>query len=107
MSPDKLTPQLIAQQLAQMSQSDLLQLRNQPGADQNYLAPYEHRAFARELTQEKPYMAVPLLLGTPVYEIAKLLSPSNLGARSKPSLQSVIQGWKGLGDAAGIKYIDE
>lgn len=106
MSPDKLTPELIAQQLAKMEHYKLMQLRNTPNVDQDYLAPYEHRAFSRELLQEKPYYAPAVAAAIPVWEIAKLLSPTNLGSRSKPSIQSMIQGYKGMGDAFGLPVGD-
>lgn len=40
---------------------------------QRELAPYEHRAFAREMTEENPLNALGLLWGIPAYQVAKLL----------------------------------
>lgn len=87
--------------LAQMPHSGLMQLRDSvpPNSPlQAQLAPYEHRAFARELTQENPFMAVPLAIATPSYQLGKLLSPSNLGARTQPSLEELLQAYRGIGE---------
>lgn len=102
MSPDKLTQQQIADQLARMSHHDLLQLRNTPNTDQQYLAPFEHRAFARETVQDNPLSALGLGVAIPAWEIAKLLSSNNLGSRSKPSLGSALNGYYGVAEGLGI-----
>lgn len=70
--------------------------RELPGADQNYLAPIEHRAFAREVVRDNPLMAGSLAVATPLYEIAKLLGLKQ--ARSKPSFRSLGQGFVGIGE---------
>lgn len=87
--------------LARMPHSGLMQLRDSVPNNsplQAQLAPYEHRAFARELTQDNPFMAVPLAVATPAYQLGKLISPSNLGARTPPSLEELIQAYKGIGE---------
>lgn len=81
---------------------ELRALRDQPGADQNKLAAMEHRAFAREWTQENPLVAVPsLAVATPLYAGAKALGL--MSGRSKPSLYQVGQGYAGILD--GLKAL--
>ena len=61
---------------------------------QNMIAPYEHRAFAREAVTENPWMALPIAAGIPAYQAYKGL----LGARSDPSIDQVWQGFRGIGE---------
>lgn len=81
-----------------MSQADLLAIRARAGdnpALQNLIAPYEHRAFAREWTAEDPWIAAPsLAVATPAYSLAKLLSAH--GGRSEPSMAEITQGYQGI-----------
>ena len=81
--------------LGKMSHSDIYKMRmNSP--HQNMLAPYEHRAFAREWAQESPFMAgVSLPFAIPAYSIYKLFGSN---ARSQPSMEEVKQGYVGLGE---------
>jgi hypothetical protein len=82
--------------------AQLMSLRGTPGTDQNTLAPLEHRAFAREWTQENPWLAVPSLTAAiPLYTAAKALGFTN--ARSKPSLNEIRQGYAGIFD--GLKAL--
>lgn len=61
------------------------------------LAPMEHRAFAREWTQENPLVAVPSLMAAiPLYTAVKALGLTK--ARSKPSINEVKQGYLGIWD---------
>lgn len=69
---------------------------------QNLISPYEHRAFAREATQENPWMAVPVGLSIPAYQVYKAL----FGARSDPSLKQVIEAYGGIKDGL-FSRIDE
>ena len=61
---------------------------------QGQIAPYEHRAFAREAVSENPWMALPIAAGIPMYQAYKGL----FGARSGNSMDQVIQGFKGVGE---------
>jgi len=62
----------------------------------------EHRAFAREWTQENPLLAVPsLTFAIPGYAIAKKLGL--IGARTQPSLEQVGQSYMGIWD--GLKAL--
>lgn len=82
--------------------AELRALREQPGANQEMLAPQEHRAFAREWVQENPLVAVPsLAVATPAYAIAKQLGL--MSGRTKPSLYQVGQGYAGILD--GLKAL--
>jgi hypothetical protein len=88
---------LLDQNLAKMSHSDLYRMRSQYPQSQGLLAPYEHRAFAREWAQESPVMAgLSLPFAIPAYSIYKALGLGN--ARSPVSLEEIKQGYAGLGE---------
>jgi len=80
----------------------LRQLRDQPGADQQALAPLEHQAFAREYASENPIKALGLIPAIPAYQAAK--GVGLLGSRtgtSQPGRQ-IAAGYKGLGQGFGL-----
>ncbi len=80
--------------LSDMSHADLYRLRTQ-SQNQGLLAPYEHRAFAREWAQESPVMAgLSLPFAIPAYSLYKALGFGN--ARSPASLDEIKQGYAGL-----------
>lgn len=80
-----------------MSHADLLLARDKPGANQAVLAPAEHRAFAREWTQENPWIAAPsLAFAIPAYSAYKALGGGN--ARSGASWEELRQGYAGIAD---------
>lgn len=83
-----------------MSWAELLEKRRQaPPEDQERLAPYEHRAYARETVAEKPWMAPAFLMLTPGYQAYKALMGG--GARTKPSMEQLRQGL--LGTYEGVQ----
>lgn len=83
--------------LAQMSHADLYRARGYASPElQNRIAPFEHRAFAREVTRDNPLMALPVSLAIPAYSAYKALGLSN--ARSAPSMQEMKQGLLGIAD---------
>ena len=73
----------------------MMRARAQDQALQDLLAGYEHRAFAREAVAEKPWMALPIALATPLYQGAKLV-PGLMNSRSKPSFSQMGQGLLGV-----------
>ena len=76
---------------------ELYMLRAQPGADQGMLAPHEHRAFAREWSQESPVAAgLSLPFAIPAYQLAKLLGLQD--ARTPASLDELFAGYHGLAE---------
>lgn len=86
------------QQMAGMPHAQLYNMRaGAPAAAQNAISPYEHQAFAREATEENPFMALPISAAIPMYQVYKAV----MGARSQPSMDQVTQGWKGVGE--GLK----
>lgn len=98
-----MTPQQIAatlksfspQQLGEMDHASLYNTRQYvPKDQQGIISPYEHRAFAREATQENPWMGLPIAAGTLAYQPYKML----MGARSGASLNQVGQGLLGVGE---------
>jgi len=64
-------------------------------AEQNELAPKEHKAFAKELVAEKPWMAPSLAVAIPAYQVAKSVLG---GSRSDPSMTQVTEAYKGIGE---------
>ncbi len=86
--------------LATMSHSDIFQLRDaasQDSAAQNIIAPYEHRAFAREWASKDPLTAAASLVAAiPAYTAAKAVGLQ--GGRSSASLPELTQGFTGLGE---------
>lgn len=98
-----MTPQQRAQGLLSLSPEELSQLDHAtlyqarsylPKEQQDLLAPYEHRAFAREAVGENKLMALPIAAGSLAYQPYKML----MGARSQPSLNQLAQGLLGVKD---------
>lgn len=80
--------------LEQLPHATLYAMRDGQGKDaQNLLAPYEHRAFAREAIPEHPWLAPSVFAGAALYDIAKVLGYGD--ARSDPSFESFKQGLLG------------
>lgn len=70
-------------------------MRGQPGADQQLLAPLEHRAFARDFTRESPLRAVASLpVAIPAYSLAKAVGLQK--ARSPASLVEMGAAYDGM-----------
>ena len=65
-------------------------------ATQDLLAGYEHRAFGREAVAENPYLALPIAVATPLYQLAKLANFTQ--SRSSPSMSQMGQGLLGVGE---------
>jgi hypothetical protein len=89
---------LTPDQLGSMDHATLYAMRQylQP-QQQNLVAPYEHRAFAREEVTQHPLMALPVAAGALAYQPYKML----MGARSDPSFNQMGQGLLGVGE--GLK----
>ncbi len=90
--------------LASTSWNDLLELRRKAGPNkelQNLLAPFEHRAYARETLAAEPSLKnlLGLLVSVPAYSGAR--STGILGGRSDPSLEHITQGLIGIGEGVG------
>jgi hypothetical protein len=102
-----MTPQQLAANLLRLSPEELQRLDHAtlysargyvPREQQNLLAPFEHRAFAREAVQENPLMALPVAAGSLAWPLYKgLLSPG----RSAPSFNQVQQGLLGTTEGVG------
>lgn len=83
--------------LSQLSRHQLYEMRNQPGADQQLLAPLEHRAYAKEYVTADPWRAVPsLAVAIPAYTALKALGLKK--ARSPASVNEMVQGYAGIMD---------
>lgn len=98
-----MTPQELARvvehipsrELAKLDHATLYAARGYlPPDKQGWLSPYEHRAFAREATNENPLLALPIAAGTVAYQPYKAL----FGARSAPSFNQVGHGLLGVGE---------
>jgi hypothetical protein len=94
---------LSPEELAKLSHAALYMARaNAPQEQQNQLAGYEHRAFAREATQENPLMALPIAAGSLAWPFYKsLMSPG----RSDPSFSQVGQGLLGVGEGVSNRLM--
>ena len=89
--------------LSLLSHAELQRMRDEAAPEaQGMLAPYEHRAFAREATAENPLMALSLAAGIPAYQLAKLLGLTQ--SRSAPSLDQITQGYVGIGEGLLGKF---
>lgn len=88
-----------------MSHADLYALRGSLAPNdprQAELAPYEHRAFAREWTQDSPWIApLSLAFAVPAYTAAKATGFQK--ARSPASWSEIGQGYAGIYD--GLKSL--
>lgn len=63
--------------------------------EQNELAPKEHKAFAKEIVTEKPWMAASLAVAIPAYQVTKAVTGAS---RSDPSMKQVTEAYKGIGE---------
>ena len=87
----------MAGMLGELPHEELYRMRSRPGADQGMLAPFEHRAFAREFAQESPLRAaVSLPFAVPLYTLAKALGLTS--ARSPASLDELFAGYHGMAE---------
>jgi hypothetical protein len=79
-----------------MSWSELIQLRNSTTDPelQKQIAPYEHRAYAREDVEANPEKALLYPLLIPGYQAAKEVGI--VGARTEPSVEQMQQGFIGV-----------
>ncbi len=81
-----------------LSHADLYAMRGRLAPNdprQRHLALLEHEAFAREWTQENPFIAAPsLLFAIPAYTAAK--KAGLLNARTPGSLEEIMAGYRGL-----------
>lgn len=97
-----MSPEQIAHAVQGMSDEELAQMphwmlyaarAHLPASEQDRIAPFEHRAFAREEVREHPLMALPVAAGALAYQPYKMVTG---GARSAPSLGQVGQGLMGV-----------
>lgn len=84
--------------LAQMPHDQLYGMRdyNTSKDYQNRVAPYEHRAFAREAVGQNPLMALPIALAAPIYQASKMIP--GLESRSDASASQLGQTFNGIGE---------
>lgn len=103
--PTSLAQALISlqkEELAQLPHALLYQARERvPLEQQGMISPFEHRAFAREATEENPLMALPIAAAIPLYQLYKGV----MGARSQPSLDQVLQGFTGIGEGLVNRFM--
>jgi hypothetical protein len=86
-----------------LTQAELLDLRRMFDGDdrmQAILGPMEHEAFAREYTEENPWIGAPAMVaGIPAYTAAKALGLH--GGRSPASINEIAQAYRGVGEGLG------
>lgn len=97
-----MTPQELAHVIQGMSDEQLSELPHWmlydareylPKNEQDRIAPYEHRAFARESVGDNPLMALPVAVGTMAYQPYKMLTGQS---RSGASFNQMGQGLMGV-----------
>jgi hypothetical protein len=87
----------LPQDLNNKTFEEIRALRAQPGADQNLLAPIEHRIYAKDTVMQSPVLGTAqMALAIPAYTAAKALGLQS--ARSSPSLYEMGQGYAGIWD---------
>ena len=108
-----MTPREIAASIASLQGTDLSKMGHAdlyaaraytPAEYQNKISPYEHRAFAREATQENPLLALPIAAGTVAYQPYKMLKGQS---RSGASLAQVGHGLVGVGEGLWGAFQDQ
>lgn len=84
--------------LADRSFADMLRLREQypDKLSQRLLAPYEHRAFAREIARDDPLRALSLLVAIPGYQVAKRLNLIGSRSGADNAMEQMAHGYAGL-----------
>ncbi len=95
---DRLLALLSQKDLSSVPFDQLLALRQAaPSSEQQRIAPYEHRAYARETVQSDPLAALSMAINIPAYQLAKLLRLVPSDERSTPaSFDQLIEGYKGI-----------
>lgn len=88
-------------QLASMSHMSLIGLRSKATTEeeQSKVAPYEHRAFAREYIEENPEAAIVMPGMIMAYNV--LRKAGVLKGRSDPNAKHIIEGLKGYVEGVG------
>jgi ElaB/YqjD/DUF883 family membrane-anchored ribosome-binding protein len=94
-------------ELEKMSHHALIKARTDAKTkeEQDHIAPYEHRAFAREYVTENPVTGtIGIAAAIPLYQAAK--SVGAIGARTSPSTEQMKQGYAGLGEGVSAAFIE-
>lgn len=84
-----------------MTHAELRLARDQPGADQQALAPAEHQAFAREFAAESPLQALSLVPAIPAYQLAKGIGAIGSRTGASQPVEQMAAGYRGLGQGWG------
>lgn len=91
-----------------MSWQDLQALRDKFAGDQpkqQELAPYEHRAYARESVADNPVNALKFAFMIPGYQAAKAVGALDSDSSTTPaSLDQMNQGFSGVGEGLQQNY---
>lgn len=85
-----------------MSHAQLLQARMKAKTpeEQKHIAPYEHRAFAREYVEENPVVGtIGMAVSIPGYQVAKGLGLH--GSRTGVDTKQMVEGAKGVAEGLG------
>jgi len=90
---------LPVEQMEKMSHSELYLAREKAATpeEQKHIAPYEHRAFAREYVEENPITgSIGLAVAIPGYQAAKAIGAH--GTRTGVQGKQIAEGYKGIGE---------
>lgn len=93
-------------EMEKMSHSELYLARQKAKTpeEQKHIAPYEHRAFAREYTAENPVTgAIGLAAAIPLYQAYKAVGSDS---RTGVQMQQVGEGYKGIGEGLSKAIVE-
>jgi hypothetical protein len=91
----RLLPYLTPEQLRSIPHETLYRARYYAAPEhQSLISPFEHRAYAKEVAHEKPWMAPGIALLAPAYQGAKWAGLT--GSRSDASWDQVTEAYGGL-----------
>jgi len=94
-------------QLGQMSWDELIELRKTIDKDhkiQQRLAPFEHRAWAREQVADNPLTAPAYALMVPGYQLAKAAGAVFDSGQTPPTWDQMKQGLLGVGEGLARRF---
>ena len=86
-------------EMEKMSHAELYKARTNAKTpeEQRHIAPYEHRAFAREYVEENPVTgAIGLAVAIPGYQAAKAVGAT--GSRTGVDSKQMVEGYKGVAE---------
>lgn len=94
-------------EMEKMSHAELYKARTNAKTpeEQKHIAPYEHRAFAREYVEENPITgAIGLAVAIPGYQAVKATGAT--GSRTGVDTKQMVEGYKGVGEGLSRAVVE-